>query len=70
MQANRAYLDIDIDGDFRRGGKVTENINALRTYLSVEAGHGARREEVRLAIWTFPQREYDFRGSFDNYVAD
>ena len=55
IQANRAYLDIDIDGDSGgRGESYGEYQCAADVFLSAEARDGARREEICLAgSWTF-----------------
>ena len=64
IQANRAYLDIDIDGDSsEEEEKVTENINALRTY-SFRLKQGTAQDVKKYASQDldFPlAEEYDFR---------
>ena len=64
IQANRAYLDIDIDGDSsEEEEKVSENINALRTY-SFRLKQGTAQDVKKYASQDldFPlAEEYDFR---------
>ena len=74
IQANRAYLDIDIDGDSsEEEEKVTENINALRTY-SFRLKQGTAQDVKKYASQDldFPlAEEYDFRRDpFDGDVTD
>ena len=38
IQANRAYLDIDIDGDFRRGGESYGEYQCADVFVPAEAG--------------------------------
>jgi DNA excision repair protein ERCC-3 len=64
IQANRAYLDIDIDGDSsEEEEKQVENINALRTY-SFRLKQGTAQDVKKYASQDldFPlAEEYDFR---------
>ena len=64
IQANRAYLDIDIDGDSsEEEEKAVENINALRTY-SFRLKQGTAQDVKKYASQDldFPlAEEYDFR---------